>query len=324
MDRAFSDEVASDQWRREVETWVAEHLDDAPILSVEQVRIRPWSTQLRIETASGRYWFKALPPGAAYEAALHAVLAELVPDDVSGPVAVEAERGWILDADHGPTWREERPATTADWCTLMSGVAGLQQRLVAHEDAIVATGLPDCRPARTVDLFDRFVTLFAELDPDHPCHVDAGTRAELVEARPAVVDASVRLVGSALPVTLQHGDLHTDNVFDSPTGLRLFDFGDAQWAHALEVLAVPRGVIDDDPSVEWDPVLAAYAGAWDLTPAEIAGDLAAAWLTQSVHRCLTWWRALSSATAKEWRAWGEAPVHHLTRVSARDTGDGAL
>lgn len=318
MDRAFSDEVASDQWRRAAETWVAEHLDDARIASVEQVRIRPWSTQLRIETDAGRYWFKALPPGAAYEAGLHAVLADLAPDDISRPRAVDAERGWILGADCGPTWREERPATTADWQQLMVGVAGLQQRLAQHEDAILATGLPDCRPARTVDLYDRFVTLFAELDPDHPCHVDAGTRAALVEARAAVVEASVRLVGSALPVTLQHGDVHTGNVFASSTGLRLFDFGDAQWAHALEVLAVPRGVIDDDPAVEWDAVLAAYAGAWGLTPAGMAGDLAAAWLTQSVHRCLTWWRALSSATAEEWRQWGEAPVHHLTRVSARD------
>ena len=318
MDRAFSDEVASDQWRRDAETWVAEHLGEARIVAVEQVRIRPWSTQLRIETDAGRYWFKALPPGAAYEAGLHAVLAELAPDDVSHPRAVAVERGWILGADLGPTWRETRAATTADWQKLMVGVAGLQQRLALHEDAILATGLPDCRPARTVDLYDRFVTLFAELDADHPCHVDAGTRAALVEARPAVVEASVRLVGSALPVTLQHGDLHTDNVFASATGLRLFDFGDAQWAHALEVLAVPRGVIDDDPAVEWEPVLAAYAGAWDLTPAEIAGDLSAAWLTQSVHRCLTWWRALASATAQEWGQWGDAPVHHLTRVSARD------
>ncbi len=318
MDRAFSDEVASDQWRREAQTWVAEHLGDVRITSVEQVRIRPWSTQLRIETDSGRHWFKALPPGAAYEAGLHALLAELAPDDVSRPLAVDAERGWVLDADHGPTWREERPATTADWQKLMVGVAGLQQRLARHEDAILATGLPDCRPARTVDLFDRFVTLFAELDPDHPCHVDAGTRAALVEERPVVVEASLRLVGSALPVSFQHGDLHTDNVFASATGLRLFDFGDAQWAHALEVLAVPRGVIDDDPAVEWDPVLAAYAGAWDLSPAEITGDLSAAWLTQSVHRCLTWWRALSSATAEEWRQWGDAPLHHLTRVSVRD------
>ena len=57
MDRAFSDEVASDQWRREAQTWVAEYLGDVRITSVEQVRIRPWSTQLRIETDSGRHWF---------------------------------------------------------------------------------------------------------------------------------------------------------------------------------------------------------------------------------------------------------------------------
>ncbi len=315
MDRAFSDEVASASWRREVEEWIAARLPGVTVTGVEQTRIRPWSTQLRVESDAGRHWFKAVPPGAAHEAGLHALLGELVPDDVSRPLAVDAARGWILDVDHGPTWREERAATTADWQALMAGVAGLQQRLARHGDAILATGVPDCRPARAVDLFDRFVTLFAELDPEHPCHLDAGSAAELRDHRPMVAEAAARLADSELPVTLQHGDLHTDNVFATPEGLRLFDFGDAQWAHALEVLAVPRGVIEDDGDVAWEQVLAAYAGAWDLTPAAIADDLAATWTTQSVHRCLTWWRALSSASAAEWADWGDAPVHHLRRVS---------
>ncbi|WP_229052902.1 phosphotransferase [Aeromicrobium sp. Leaf350] len=319
MDRAFSVEVAQAPWRREVEAWIAEHLPGATIESVEQPRIRPWSTQLRIETSRGRHWFKALPPGAAYEAGLHALLADLAPDDVSKPLAVDAARGWILDVDHGPTWHEQRTATTADWQALMAGIARLQQRLARHGTAILATGLPDCRPTRTVDLFDRFVMLFAELDVDHPCHLDQGVAAELREQRPRVAAAAGRLLDSALPSTFQHGDVHTNNVFATPEGLRLFDFGDAQWAHALEVLAVPRGVIDaDEGDVAWEPVLAAYAAEWDLTPDDLVDDLAATWTTQSVHRCLTWWRALSSASASEWADWGDAPVHHLTRVLAHD------
>jgi len=323
MDPVFSAEVATSAWRREAEAWIAAQLGGARVVEVEQTRIRPWSTQLRVETDRGRHWFKALPRGAAYEAPLHAVLADLVPDDVSRPIAVDADRGWILDVDHGPTWRDERAATTADWQQLMTGVARTQQRLARHADAVLATGLPDCRPERTVALFDRFVTHFGELEAEHPCHLDAGARADLVDARPRVATAAERLAASDLPVTLQHGDLHTDNVFATAAGLRLFDFGDAQWAHALEVLAVPRGVIEaengepDRPGVAWEPVLAAYAAAWDLAPADLAEDLAAAWLTQSVHRCLTWWRALASASAQEWAEWGIAPVHHLTRVSAR-------
>ncbi|GAA1745137.1 phosphotransferase [Aeromicrobium alkaliterrae] len=319
MDRAFSLEVAEEPWHQAARSWIAAHLDGAEIVSVEQPRIRPWSTQLRVETSRGRHWFKALPPGAAYEAGLHALLADLAPDDVARPVAVDAARGWILDVDHGPTWREQRAATTADWQSLMARVARLQQRLARHGDAILATGLPDCRPSRTVDLFDRFVTLFAELEPDHPCHLDAGVASDLRDQRPRVETAAARLVASPLPSTLQHGDLHTDNVFASPEGLRLFDFGDAQWAHALEVLAVPRGVIDaDEGDVRWEPVLAAYAAEWDLTPDDLADDLSATWTTQSVHRCLTWWRALSSASAAEWSEWGVGPVHHLTRVLSHD------
>jgi Ser/Thr protein kinase RdoA (MazF antagonist) len=41
------------------------------------------------------------------------------------------------------------------------------------------------------------------------------------------------------PVTVNHGDLHPGNVFSVNGDLRLFDFGDAQWAAAPEVLGPP-------------------------------------------------------------------------------------
>ncbi|MFT4188316.1 MAG: phosphotransferase [Aeromicrobium sp.] len=316
MARAFSDEVVSSTWRAQVEEWLATQLSGHTILDVRQTRVRPWSTQLTVDTDQGRLWFKALPPGAAHEAALHTLAAELAPDHVDAPVAVDPARGWILTADHGPSWRDDGAISTQDWQWLMIEVVGFQQHLTPHREALLATGLPDCRPTKTAELYDRFVTTFAELEPGHPCHLDAAAAAALRDHRPIIADAADRLADSALPVTVNHGDLHPGNVHDSSRGARLFDFGDAQWAHACETLAVPRGVICSraDGPVEWKPVLAAYAAAWELRVADVADDVAAAWTTQAVHRCLTWWRALSSASPGEWRAWGHQPVHHLRRA----------
>ncbi len=317
MPYVFAEEVTSSAWHAEAEAWIAAHLDGT-VTGITQLRVRPWSTNLVVESSTGRHWFKALPHELRYEAPVLALLAEVAPEHVAAPVAIDAERGWILDRDRGSTWRDERAATTADWQRLVVEVARLQQQAARHGDALLTAGLPDARPDRTVGLFDRFLTVFAELDESHPCHLDGGALASLHDRRPAIVEASARLVDSPVPSTLQHGDVHTGNVFVAPDRLRLFDFGDAQWAHAFEVLAVPRGVIDaeEEGAVSWDAVLAAYCHAWDLTPDQAADDLAAAWLTQPVHRCLTWWRALAGASAEQWREWGDTPVHHLRRVLA--------
>ncbi len=97
--------------------------------------------------------------------------------------------------------------------------------------------------------------------------------------------------------------------------MRLFDFGDSQWAHALESLVVPFGWITSLTQIAWDPILASYAAAWDLDVSVIAADWWAVQVTHAVNRSITWWGCLADATADEWAGeWGDAPVTHLSRV----------
>lgn len=318
MGRPFSEHVASDEWRREAESWIDAQLErDGRTLTgeVSQPRIRPWSTQLVVPTDAGVLWFKANGPSMAFEPALHVELARLVPDAVDQPYAIDAERGWIITTDRGTTLGDSHAPTLDDWQLLLAETARIQRVLADHRDELLVAGVPDCSPATVPDRFDRIVDTFAELPADHPSHVSADLEAQLRSRRDAVADAAQLLAESSLPSTLQHGDLHPWNVFAPPgEGLRIFDFGDAQWAHAIEVLSVPYGWIEARTTLEWDDLVGGFRDVWNLTVDELGDQWAAAALTQPVNRALTWWGSLAHATAAEWSEWGEVPLTHLRRV----------
>lgn len=318
MGRPFSARVVDGDWRQAAEAWIrdqlAQHGDvlDGPI---EQPRVRPWSTQLTVPTAAGRLWFKANAAALAFEPAVQLELAGLAPDAVDPPYAIDATRGWMLTRDRGVTLREARDPTLGDWQRIVVEVAQIQQAAAPHRDRLVEAGLPDHSPATVLDRFDRVVEIFAHHPVDHPAHVDAELRRQLADARPTLADAVEVLSRGPLPTTWQHGDVHPNNVFALQDGsMRVFDFGDGQWANAAEAMCVPFGWITSLTSLPWDPVLDAYADAWDLEPRVMREVLVSAELTQAVNRAASWSTFLDEATADEWKTWGDGPVRHLSRV----------
>lgn len=309
--------------------WVAGRLAAAGLTvtgRAELTRDRPWSTQLRVPTDAGPAWFKANCPGMAFEAALHARLADLLPDDVDVPLGVEPARGWLLTRDRGATLLDRRTATPQDWADLLEAWARVQHALAAHGADLAGTGLPQRRPEALPERHEAVVAALAALPAGHPGRPDAEQVTALVAAAPRVAAAARALADGALPVTLQHGDLHPGNVFATATGLRIFDFGDAQWAAAAEALVVPWRVMEHDAAggapqtpdgvPPWPGARRAYRTAWsglghDLTEPALAALLAAALVGHAVHRAGTWLAGLAEATAQETQDWGEAPRAHL-------------
>ena len=316
----FSRRVTETAWLDEVTAWVHEQARDhghAVVGRVEQTRVRPWSTQLLVPTDAGRWWFKAGCRSMAFEAGLHGVLADLAGHRVAAPLAVDTDRGWLLTPDQGSTLQERSGEPTIDdWCRVVVAVADVQAATASQRRRLLATGLPDCAPSTTVDRFDRLLTIYADLPQDHPTHVPPALAARLRAVRPRLVDAVAQLEQSPLPPAWQHGDLHPGNAFVAGDGVHLFDFGDSQWAHPLEALVVPFGVVTTLSGVDWEPVLAAYADAWQLEVDVVREDWPAVLLTHAVNRSLTWWGCLAEGTAGDWDAWGEAPRVHLTEVLA--------
>jgi len=315
----FSEVVSSAAWRSKAERWIRERVSDAGATVVGEIiqpRVRPWSTQLVVPTDAGRLWFKANCPALAFEPALHATLARLERDEVDEPFAVDAERGWIVTHDRGSTLAESRESTLADWEALLRTAARMQRRLADHSADMRFTGIPDCSPHTVVSRYDVMTDRLAALPSNHPSHLSTDEAGRLRAGREVVVDAVAVLLDSRLPVSLQHGDLHPSNVFVVDDGLRLFDFGDAQLAHALEILAVPWGWITQRTSLAWLEVVAAYASVWAdvASAAEIERELPSAMVTQVVNRSSTWWGSLAEATDAELVEWGDGPKYFLEMV----------
>jgi hypothetical protein len=284
---------------------------------VAQPRVRPWSTQLVAETDLGRVWFKANCPALAYEAAVHAALAQLDPSEVDEPLAVDPERGWILTRDRGTTLGDSHDASLQDWQAVVGVAAGMQRRLASRGAELLAAGLRDCAPNTVRSRFEQLIEYLVSLPSEHPSHLDALAARRLRSARSLLDDSIATLLGGPMPAaSFQHGDLHPGNVFAVAGSLRVFDFGDAQWAHPLETLAVPWGWIDRLSTVPWRPVVDGYASRWQdvIGRDELVRLLPSAMVTQVVNRAFTWWGAVSSATAEELVEWGDSPRYFLELV----------
>ena len=316
MDGLFSQWVATDAWRDEATGWIRDELAAVGRQvtgDAEQRRIRPWSTQLVVPTDRGTVWFKGNCPALSFEPGLHRALALLEPDEVDDPLAVDHTRGWMVTADRGATLGDSRDATLEDWQAVVRLAATLQRRVASEGPTLRGAGLPDCSPSTVPARYRWLIEELAALPGDHPSHLTDDGRAELEAGLPVVLAAVETLDAAGLPVTLQHGDLHPRNVFAVGSSLRMFDFGDAQWAHALEMLAVPYGYVTRLTTHPWPAVLSAYAQVWSdlVDPADLEALMTPAMVTHAVNRSFTWLGSIVGAQPRELAEWGDSPLYYL-------------
>jgi hypothetical protein len=319
MGELFSVRVASEAWRNEAHAWIEARLAEVGrglTGEIEQRRIRPWATQLVVPTDRGTVWFKANCPELAHEVAVHETLSQLVPDEVDVPLAVDAERGWMMTADRGMTLGDSHEATLEDWQAVVQLAATLQRRVERSGDRLLRAGLPDCSPPTVVARYGWLVDQLEGLPSGHPSHLTAQEAQSLRARSDTVAEAVEVLVAAPLPATLQHGDLHPRNVFAVDGGMRIFDFGDSQWAHPLEVLAVPYGYASRVTPMPWQPLLEAYAAVWaDVVDVPtVESLLPSAMVAQAVNRSFLWLGAVVGAQEHELAEWGDSPVYYLRLV----------
>lgn len=302
----------SHQWRSEVEAWVQDVLSEQGIGvtgAVDQPRVRSWSTQLVVPTTEGRMWFKENHPAQRAEAAVIEVIAGLAPEQVVVPVAVQRRRGWLLSRDQGPTLAAEERTDEALWARLTVEFAGLQRRLAGHRAELAAAGLAALPPVDVAGSVERQVAVMRAMPQDSAVHIDAALAGRALAALPALRATAARLEATAALTSLDHNDLHLNNVFARPPGgsaLRFFDFGDALWAHPFTSLSVPVGSMCADWEVEpSDPrvlrVVDAYLEVWSdiagRAPLREAAALAMAF--GPVNRFESWRRLVADSSASE-------------------------
>ena len=200
----------------EARAWVAVQLAPRGIrLTGEwaQPHARVWSSTIRFETTEGRVWFKVNANGTAYEAALVALLGELRPGLAPEVLAHDDARAWSLTRDGGPVLRSiaEPDALWGYWGRLLPRYAEAQLALAEHKHRLVTTGIPDRGPAQLPVECRRLLDVLAA----RPTEDGGLTREEafaLQNLLPVFDDRCAELAASPMRDSLQHDDLHSNNV----------------------------------------------------------------------------------------------------------------
>ena len=303
----------------EMRAWCSEVLDRDVQLEVQ--KIRGWSAVWRVTDGRDVWFAKQNCPGQQTEIPLMAALARLVPERVV-PVRAAAD-GFLLTPDQGEVFSETAGGDLENWVRLAREAALLQRALVPHHGELVTLGMTQLRPEESVDYLAARVEQYARLAGDDPRALAPEVAGRLRAHLPVVRRWAEQVAALGLPMTLNHNDLHENNVFDVDGRLRFFDFGDALVTEPLGVLLIPLNILggrleadSDDPRL-WRVVDAALEVWSDLVPAaELRAALPAALQLGRLGRVETWVRCQPSLSDDELAQWGPVAATWLGTLDA--------
>jgi hypothetical protein len=200
--------------------WIRGHV--APAGEAELVHERPWASVWRVPTTDGAVWFKACAPAQAFEARLTAELAHRHADLLPDVVAHDDERAWLLLADLGSPYLIAGVTLDA-YLELLPRYAELQRAEAAHVDDHLAHGVPDRRLDLLPDALDRLLDTDLPLEPSE---ID-----QLRAFAPRFRELCAELASHGVPASIQHDDLHGNNLYPHARGTRILDWGDSSVGH---------------------------------------------------------------------------------------------
>jgi len=207
--------------------WI--HAHATPVGPIEIVHARPWSTVSRVPVAGGAVFFKECAPVQAFEPALTAALFERWPSLVPEVLGYDVERAWLLLADAGtPIGARGNPPEM--WESVLPLYAELQRGEVAYVDEHVANGVPDLRMATLAADYDGLLR--------HELPLTSEEITQLRGFTPSFRKLCEELDAHGLPASIQHDDLHMNNLYEKDRTLRVMDWGDASAAHPFFSLVI--------------------------------------------------------------------------------------
>ncbi|MFF0343578.1 aminoglycoside phosphotransferase family protein [Kribbella sp. NPDC004875] len=276
------------QWYDEALPWIARHVTATGPWS--QVRSWGLSNVLRIPTADGDVYFKALSDPSTRPDALPFLFANEPlflrhasadrPGAVPAPIAIDEERRWMLLPDLGSPLANE--TDIALWLDAIRDHARLQRSYVDRPERLLEFSCVDRRLAVLDAELDRLLgpnPATDRLGPDE--------RARLPIRTKQLREAITELASIGVPETLLHGDLHPRNLAVRDGRVRAFDWTDAAVAHPfldLVTFVEERSPLSTDPRVR-----DAYLAEWEefASPADLRRALELAEELGTLYQTMT-------------------------------------
>ncbi|HEX3454255.1 MAG TPA: phosphotransferase [Gaiellaceae bacterium] len=243
-------------WLAGATAWIDEQVERTG--EIEQPHIRPWATVLRVPTTEGTLWFKANVSALAHELPVIEVLGARLPAAVPEVVALDEAHNWLLMRDGGEQLRAviERERKLEHWLHVLPLYAELQIAAVADVEQLIARGAPD-RGLATLATQHRQL-----LD-----RVDGLTNSERTSFLALVPHAAAlcdELDSVGIAETIQHDDLHDNNILTRDGKYTVFDWGDSCVTHPFLSMSVTLegviawGIDDVENSADVRPFRDAY------------------------------------------------------------------
>lgn len=324
------------RWREVHVGWAEARLKELGRRRVGEIEQRavPWSTVIRIPTDGGIAWSKANGPGSAHEGPLLGVFRGLGETAALLPLAVAPAQPWLLLDDGGLTLRSRAAPdgrngeTDLDaWMRILPVYASLQRRAEQSVEALLAAGVPDLRPAGLPATLARLLdddAVWSRVDADERDATDLARR-RLRDLSPLVDDLAAELAASPIPATIEHGDLHGNNILMGLDGATtIFDWGDSAVAHPFATMTGTFSSIVHHAGLDifgsdLDQVRDAYTEAWtDLVPRSgLARLVSLAMDLGHIGKAATWERAMTGLSPDQMGGYHGWPAGWLTDLVPR-------
>jgi Phosphotransferase enzyme family len=307
--------------------WLDEQLTQHGLLLTAPVEIakeRPWATVFRAETSGGVLWLKLSGAGTRFEVGLYELMHHIAPEHVLEPVALDAERAWILLPDGGRLLAHQTdPERLPDQLEqVFTQYAELQLAIAGHSEELLGIGVSDMRAPIMPQRFEEALSFVGRYVERRGTQEERSAYAALPALRGQVADWCDALAAAPGLASIDHNDLHLWNVFysEEPGGVRsiFYDWGDAVLAHPFASMLIGLGVpkrlhgwADDDPRMlrMRDAYLAPFA-SWG-SRAELVETLELACRVGQIARALVWARAVGEMGAAAPDTYQTAPMEHL-------------
>ena len=293
-------------WDGYAQEWILSQLlrlKIGTLAEIERYQVRPWSIVLRVATTIGFVFFKASAAYLEQESRLTEFLSRTQPDFVSGLLAFDFDRHWLLMRDAGVPLRSiiRSQQSVLAWKGILPGYIALQKKLSRQVPELLSLGVMDRRLARLPELFrnllsDRAAMLLGQQDglsaKEYEYLQGFDSQFEMVCSR---------LASYGIPESLHHDDFHDGNIFLNGEQVTFTDWGESAVSHPFFTMVVLLRSVENSLTLlpdasEIELVRDWYLSGWsDVAPqVELKEATVLAEQVGLINRALTWHLVISN------------------------------
>ncbi|MDP1724028.1 MAG: phosphotransferase [Alphaproteobacteria bacterium] len=213
--------------------WAEDYLNvnGYKILNEPQIiRDMPWSCVTKIDTSKGCIFLKSMAKDFSIEPKVLSFLSAQITQKVPDIIASNQDLSCFLMKDCGVPFRTilKENFNAELYCAVLKIYSDIQIKTIPYVDKLLAIGVNDWRLEKLPQLYNDFIKQKEMLLADGLMSFEIDVLEHLT---PKLQILCERLASYTIPETIEHGDLHDNNILIQGDRITINDWGDASIAH---------------------------------------------------------------------------------------------